>query len=466
MNMADCHLRGRIIANDKTGAVLKVREKDGEEIKVKSVVREMRIYTQEPNEIKEIIASATKKLYEKYSLVIQNDLFKSLRPDTITPTLAVSKYGMAAVDYNHGKACVESKGQYYTRLKRAASKLPRKPMAEIGVTQLNSWLKQNKISSTELQELKKFWEYCLTKGVCFGENPIHIPRKKKNKKNKKKNIVKIDRLLAEQSEDLYNHIEDNPTGPRMGTVLALGAGFYPAKSLELKWADMTFFEENFVVVRDYIAERAGATKNYSRPLMPRAARIINLRYNQLLKEYSPKQLENMPVVSAKEDPSKAYNAAALKKDAYRLIGRYISYEMMTQITNEDLDYAAPLKILHNTYKYDLQARCSLYDDPSVCGFLLRKSLLGDVTSDSYRAFTSPSGLRHMHELTLFLDKDLPILDEDVVVLNNESSTLKKINPATNHCTVEGYMEIEFLPGKEHIIQSRYGAIGHIEISHE
>lgn len=458
------YYRGRVTAQSKTGKAITitVKNKNGE-IKSKYVTYEKYVYSHDEKEIKRKIAEMANKLYAKHAIEIENDLFESLRQDTITPLLAVNKHGFTAIDYSHKAASETSKMQYYNRLKRAAEKLPNKPMCQITERTIKSWEKTTSFSRNEMQELKKFWEYCLLKRICIGDNPIHITRKKKRNKKDKNNTVTIDKLLPEQSQDLYDYINDNTTGPHMGTILALGGGFNPKKIIELKWSDIMIISDNYVIVRDYMPQRAGATKNYTRPLMPQAARIISKRYNELLKEYSSKQMNNMPVVSSKGNPVKQYNIDALKKDASRLITRYVSHEMLKQISNEDLDYAAPFKILKNTYKYDLEVRCSLNGDPSVCNFLLGKSLSNDVTSDSYRTFTSHAGLRHLHELTLFLDKEIPTLEPGISTIHKGESTINIIRPDNNHCSIDGFVEFELPPKCSCISQTRYGVDGYMEV---
>ena len=463
INEIDRPFRGSVTAKDKVGNTHKVeiRDKDGN-IKTKSIMLERRIYSSNPKVIKEKIADAIRKLYAKYAIEIQSDVFQSLRPESITPVLAVSKHGMAYVSYNHRDASDNSKVQYYGRLQRAARSMPNIPMVQITATKLKKWIETTSIPKSQLKELQKFWDYCLYKHICIGENPIHIPRAKKSNKKGKENIVKVDKLLPEQTQALYEYIEANMTGPHMGTILAIGGGFKPEKIVELTWSDIIIEDDNYVIVRDYIPERAGATKNYKRPLMPQAARIVKKRYEDLLENYTPRNLSKMPVVSAKNDSTKKYNTEALKKDAQRVVVKYVSHDVLKEISNEDLDYAAAFKILNNTYMYDLAVRCSLNKESGVFKFLTRKSLLGDTTSDSYRDFISRAALRHIHELTLFLDKEVVETEASISTIQEDAKTVIILRPETNHCTINGYIKFIVPPKSKCIIDSKYGVEGNLK----
>lgn len=453
--------RGTVSAIDNKGFVANAKVKTSNDtITTQKVSTAVTCHSDDLEEIKQAITSSVNRLFFEYSSAIEAKGSGAFRPESITPITAFNKYSETFISKEYPRASASSQEQYLTRLKGAIKKLPHKPMCQFTEDHFEKHLKSK--NQQKITMLKKFWDFCIEEGYCNGSNPV--PKKTREKTKKKtslKGTIKVDHLLPEQETIVYDYIENKLTPPLAGVAMLLGSSLTDNEVISLKWSDIEIISPIFVVVKNYKPEYAGATKNYTRPLAPRAAHIIYLLYKQLSLNYSESQMESMYVITPVKRPFAQYSREALIKTATNVLLRdVLSYEQYKLISNKNLDFAAAKSILKNTFIYDLETRCNLKAAPGYLDFLLGKSLRKDVTSDSYHSFTSPAGLRHAHELMLILRKEEPLCYDDTEYLNDPNSLT--VVSETTHSQLTLAFKVVLPPGGKFSIACEHGVHGTIK----
>lgn len=462
-------LRGTVSAIDSVGNVIKTKVKQKSDIplvdetipdKYKYLSRSVRCFSANEDDIKAAIADAVIKLYSVNAKTIEAERSVSLRPDTITAAMAAQTAAKGFVAQAHGDASGKSQLNAVKRLQNVCAKLPNKAMQDIRKTELTKWMDELSIPRDMRKELHEFWEYCRLKRICNGGNPVTVPaRKKTSDATLIKRASRITELLYDQETELLDLIEAKCSGPLVGIALML-AGFTVKFISELKWESVVFYDKyDFVVVKFFQLERAGATHNYSRPVPPRVAVILQKRYAFLSGKYGEKVLSKMPVASYSENYKRPITASLLTKTAMNiLLNSFMTYADYKLLTNENLDVSAASRVLFNTYKRDLESICNLEDDPGSLNFLLGLSLQDDITSDAYRDFTSVEGLTHLYDLLHVLCKEEPIEPIPDKVAEDGLIT-KTFTPKTTRSCCQVLATVILQPGQKLSIKVLHGVSG-------
>lgn len=108
-------------------------------------------------------------------------------------------------------------------------------------------------------------------------------------------------------------------------------------------------EEDFAVVRHFIETAANATKNYSRPAVPRVALMLHKHYDNVLAEVGEKDIDNIYVVRNSRSKGVQYKAQYLVQEVTRVINQAgVSFRALEAMRNDERTFAAARKILFNT----------------------------------------------------------------------------------------------------------------------
>lgn len=468
-------LRGTISALDSKGNVIKIKVKQNtpdllsnetQDEKYKYLSRSVRCFSSDEEDIKAAITDAIITLYGDNARTIEAERSVSLRPDTITAAMAAQSSAKSFVAQAHEDASAKSQANYVKRLSNVCARLPNKAMQNIKRSELTKWMNDLSIPRDTRKELHDFWEYCRLKRICNGSNPVEVPaRRRVSDATLIKRAKRISELLPNQETRLLDMIEEKCTGPMVGIALML-AGFTVRFISELKWESIVFYDKyDFVVVKFFQLERAGATHNYSRPVPPRVAEILRKRYEFLATKYGELVLAKMPVASYSENYKRPITTSLLTKTAMNiLLDSFMTYADYKLLTNENLDVSAASRVLYNTYKRDLESICNLEDDPGSMNFLLGLSLQDDITSDAYRDFTSLEGLTHLYDLLHILCKDVPVEQREDVI-SSDGQIVRTFSPETSRSNYQAIATIVLQPGEKismkvpHGVNGSFGARG-------
>ncbi len=468
--------RGKVRALSSTGATLKKRgnarkkilesaSKEDGKIDARKLNVETNFYCSRVTEaeIKRCVIKAVERLYVGNSELIALQVEQNARPDNITPNTAARLKAQEFVALRHQRASDTEREKYVRRLKNICAKLPNKAMKEFKKSEIKKWGDDSGIGNDSLRELNAFWEHCIEYGICAGSNPVELPaKKKKSHASNAAKLTRVEELTPEMVNKFYEILNDSLTDASVGVGLML-SGFDPKDIVKLKWKDIVFHkEDDFVVVRHFIETGANATKNYSRPAVPRVALMLRKHYANVLAEVGEKAIENVYVVRNSRNKGTQYRAQYLVQEATRVINLAgVSFREIETMRNDERTYAAARKILLNTYTRHIMNNCRLKDDPGTANFLLGKSFKLDTTSSSYTSFTAPEAERRLYSI-------LRILGEDTAISNISGKTMKDgvvetYSPKRTRDFVGVSGKIVLKPGEEVEIICPHGVEGYAEI---
>ncbi len=415
-------------------------------------------------EIKRCVAKAAERLYLENAELIQTQVAQCARPDTISPNTAAQLKATACVSLKHNRASEKEREKYVKRIRNCCAKLPAKPMSDYSKGEINRWCTELNIGDNEKKELRVFWQYCIEHGVCAGKNPVEAPVKRRatGAANKAK-AMRVVELEAYMVEKLYKLLNTPLTDVNVGVGLML-SGFEPKHIVTLKWSDIVFHkEEDFAVVRLFKDIGANATKNYSRPAVPRVAVMLRKHYLNVLEEVGDDKIKDCYVIRNMRSKQSPYRAQYLVQEATRLINLAgISFRTLDAMRNEDRSFAAARKILYNTYCRHILDNCRLREDPGTANFLLGKSFGLDTTSSSYTAFTSPEAEYRLYYILKILQEDRAIKQPKELKEGNDRIVLTYAPKRTREFVgITGTLSLA--PGEEITIKCPHGVKGYVDV---
>lgn len=327
-----------------------------------------------------------------------------MRADQIDLQTAVGIYGEQFLhDYQrkNSKIKKETLEQYGRFLKRICTTFPAiKPMCEITEQMARKATKE--FSNQAVKVLVLFWNYCLDRGHCTGFCPVEAKSNRKKRKTAAslQRRAQIPSVIPEAvDERLYQTLLLNASedGLSCATALQRYGGFSPNDLSHMAWGDILFNpnDPDYVRVRHILAENAGATHDYTRPIMVQGARILRARHNKLLESFEAEQLKKLPVVSKAGNPRKAATADDIvRHDRQQL--RFAGLDDLFYEVLKEPKMAVSRKLLHNSYENDLYHKCGLHSGSADALFLCSKSLRGDVTADHYTSMTDRHGQERLY----------------------------------------------------------------------
>ena len=198
-------------------------------------------------------------------------------------------------------------------------------------------------------------------------------------------------MIAAKTED----------GRYVAATLVKDAGFSAKEACALQWGDVIFNDNSYgyVCIRLRRDDIAGATHDFTRPVLPFEGEVLHRRYDYLCTQYSSAELAEMPVASLGTNPKKALTNKTLASFCKAILLNSGFAGFANQVQQDSEKHGAGVNILLKNYTYKLSHYCGLYADKSDVRFLLGKSVAKDVTADNYRSFLIAA--RHGLEGTVY-----------------------------------------------------------------
>lgn len=238
------------------------------------------------------------------------------------------------------------------------------------------------------ERINPFTKYLLRHPATDSRNPRRLQQKASN----------TDVLSLDEERNLNHRIESNiDNGILVGITLVKEGGLTSKEACHLTWAEISPMPDypDTLLIALRKDDMAGATHNYTFPLLPFGSRTLLKRLAWLREQYSEEQICRMPVASAENDPTKALDPSRLT-DACRTVLHNCGVGYAALAGLQDLHTGAGIHMLHATYRYRLEDVCRLRDDPGLLTFMLHHSLTNLVQADHYRSFTDPTAQHMLH----------------------------------------------------------------------
>jgi len=470
-------LRGSIRAIDNSGNVLKKTGNKAKEILSKLPEEQQlrnnpkldirsNIYSNslDDEDIKNQICNSVQKLYSANSIRINEHLQLAARPEIITPNMAAQQVCASYLNCYHQDASLETRTKIDKRIKNLCAKLPPVPMKDIRKSFIKKWISDNSISGEAIRELSRFWTYCVESGTCLGINPIERPKKRRIKSGEAEQYAAARRTSLDQVEQdrFFEILMKENNDYAVGAAL-MASGFDASFITNLKCKDVVVknYNDNYVVIRNINDRTPAATKDYTRPMVPKYASIVKDQVRKIQSDNPEQDISEMYLLRNSKSKTKPMNASRLVQEVTRtIIASGVSYTTIAYLREEDKMIAAATKLLKNTYKSNILYDCNLESDPGTVSFLLGKSFGADVTSDSYTSFTSPAGEKRLKNILRVLDVSscYKNIERDYV---SEGKIYKRRKPKRNNETLDCTIEITLQPGEEYKLECEHGIIGEV-----
>lgn len=470
-------LRGSIRAIDNSGSVLKKTGNKAKEILSKLPEEQQlrnnpkldirsNIYSNslDDKEIKNQICNSVQKLYSANSIRINEHLQLAARPEIITPNMAAQQVCASYLNCYHQDASIDTKTKIDKRIKNLCAKLPPIPMKDIRKSFIKKWINDNSVGDDAVRELSRFWTYCVESGTCLGINPIEKPKKRKTKSGESEQYAAVRRTSLDQVEqDKFLEVLMKENNDYAVGAALMASGFDTSFIVGLKCKDVIVknYSEDYVVIKNINERTPAATKDFTRPMVPKYAAIVKEQIRKIQNDNLEQDISEMYLLRNSKSKTKPMNASRLVQEVTRMIiASGVSYTTIAYLREEDKMIAAASKLLKNTYKANILYDCNLESDPGTTSFLLGKSFGADVTSDSYTSFTSPAGEKRLRNILKVLDT--PSFYKNIERDHqNDGKLYKRRKPKRNCETLECTIEITLQPGEEFMISCEHGIIGEV-----
>lgn len=461
--------RGRVGILDRTGKPLK-RKKSGSVAGASGVERESLTTSFYCNSdageltdetVKECIMKSVNRLMKDNQGLITDEVKGSYTPDTITLQIAGSVFVMEYVLTEHPGAGEELKDNLATKLKNICFRFPCKYMCDVTEADVHNFFNREKTGKTAKNELRKFWDFMLERGICSGTNPVpEYKYKKRNPVTEQKGAMKMVEMDVSQFDKFCEKFEkkEKLNGADAGVLLML-SGFPSRYIVMLVWKDITFKKESdYVIVRNVQENRAGATHDFSRPVLPQTALALRRLFRDLKEKYG-EEIMTYPIAATSADPMKALTPEALNQEATRTLRGTVSKNYtLKRLHKEDRSTAASSRILAETYKRIILDRCNLERDPGTSNFLLGRSLGNDITSDAYTSFTSEDASRRLYNILRTVRKT-ENHRKTVSEKKENGRLITELFPKTSREYVNMISDIVLMPGESIVISCEHGVEG-------
>jgi len=442
----------------------------GKRITQFNIHREISMHSISEDDVKCKIKEHALKIYEEYGSYFRRIQGKIARPDTIDPFIAVSHYADDYLNINHPNISPNTHDKYKNDLLRVSLMLPNIPMKDFDNAIMTKSLKPLLLSKTKIRLLKSFWLYAYQKRIYAGKFPF--PPEEKKRKAPEYHIKKKllpDHLSIKEMDDIFDKIMSNPdgvSGPHCGTALQLWAGYSANQATSFLWKDVIFDENDpsYVRIKYRRDELAGYTHNYTAPIFPAGALILNKRFKALQYHYklSRSKLMDMPIVSTVSDPAKALSPNVLTQFSNSLLRSIgLSYEMFHRLRLLDPSVSVSSRLLKNTYAFCVNVLCALEKEEGKAKFLQHLSLEQNTSDDHYTSFTCDEAGRHLaalmsavqpdFELNVYITPTTISNNREVHIINPESTTQRA-----------GYVgSYKLAPGEEIMLLCKHGVKGNV-----
>lgn len=401
--------------------------------------------------LKSYIEKKAYRLHMKFFDAIRLALMQGVRKETITPTFAFAAYGSTFIKHKYTSSALEddTKQKYFNRLRDWYMRMPDIPMSDFSKSQMSSFLEKYHVSKTVQLVLEEFWMYCIDKGIAPNNNPFPLKEKRNRSGKELSDKAKRPDILSENTQkQIYDVCINNPDSIACAVALMLWGGLQAYKAEKLLWKEILFDtnDPDLAILLLTEPDRAGATHIYNRPFFVQATRILRMRYEQLLNEYSEEFLKNTPVVCSFKDITKPMsNSTLIKHINTLLLSCGVLKKTFAELKEPHL--AVSRKLLSNTYHHNLLFKCNLKDDEYTIKFLRGESLSDDTSSDNYISFTDDDANRRLYSAIKVAkpveDYDCDSVKHLTVGNNNEF----QFSPKRSDCNTGVSAQILLLPGE-------------------
>lgn len=424
--------------------------------------REISTKTSNTSIIRDYIQARVETIYADNALEFAKLLEKEVTPDTVYPELCGTLYGTDYINFRFAKNNTEeTMKKKKAKLTCLLAALPYKPMKMITEAEAAETTANWPIIDRKL--LGDFWDYCILKHYCTGNNPVTIPASAGLSPTANQNkLQKLTHVPKHNLDILNKKLLDIHGGPECGVAL-MESNISSKEACSLCWRDIFWSTDDpaYAIIRLERQEILCAVHNYDRPALPITAQTMFSRRKDLLERFSEEELMDMPVVSTKTNPAKPMDASALvqvSKDY--LIDSGIKENKLLQ-SKESRGDPVSARILSETYKSILIKDCGIKEGAGTYKFLLGHAIHNDVTSSNYLSFTDPMGSLRLYKYLKAASFEREYTNQ-LSQKTTETADIFHILPKSNTRCAGVIADVILMPGEELRVETDTAMTGRFE----
>lgn len=440
-------LQGSISLRAANGGVMKLSGKE--------VRKVLNIKTNDAEYMKQYIAEKAQVIYAEHAKQIQLPGIGFVDKNTMTLAIAGDHFAPNFIFENYPNASERKNKERIKSLKIMCSLYPPIAMRDLSKNQVYGVISEFGLSKEDVNLLNKFWNYLIKKHAIACANPIddHV-KKKPSTKSLAASAKSSGVLSIEQQDELFAALIASPSGLACGAMLEL-SGLSASEACEAKWKQIVFDKtrSDFVQFKIRRDDLAGATHNYTRPLLPTTSLVLRQQYTELLKKHSAAALAEYPIVST--DSGQPISPDHLRDYVVDILRDF----KLSAFSSGSKD--ATNQVLQRTYAYDLSVVCGLDQDIGSNEFLLGRKL-STVTDDHYASYSSPTAQDRLYTILHVLAPEQPI-DTPPDTKTPAGQTVHVFAPKTTREIAGAVIEIDLAPGEEIRLDCPHGMEAHFRV---
>ena len=391
-------------------------------------------------------------------------------PETITVGLACEIFGAEFISKEYSRNTVDTNNKKLQRLENIVADLNEHPMMYYSQHPNLARKVIEKRSVNDQKLVRLFWDYIIAREKMIIKNPFReIEDTHKAATSRKRKAATKTSILPKAIQEKFNSLLLDQHGGRECGAALVASGFSVKDACSKCWKDFVQVgsldpdqdEMDFCVIVHKRPDLLIAVHDYTRPLVPVYATVLQLRYTDLLKDYSVAELENMPIVSQSTDPRKTMTPAALQQDIRNTILEAGMKLETLKSFKESRDDPVSSKLLLNRYRESLVNGCKLNPQSGTYIFLLGKSLADDTTSTNYVSFTCEAGQKRLYNILRRLRQKRKN-ERTVITTSDDKNEVITVLPDESNQNAGIVINMVLRSGEEAIISSHCGAVMQIK----
>ena len=451
---------GRVLESE---AKRRAKEEAGQVYSKKDIYasKTLRINCNDPSKLAALLRKRVDEMMLENGEQYMDLRIKSMTPQQVTPILSFAKYGEIFIDFRFPSASPDLKGKRLNSIRRIFELLPDIPYSKIKRDEVKKVLAEKKISDDALHLAQEFFNYLVSNNIVCGKSPFPARiREESLTRQSNTNFAPIsigDKVFAQivlllgKTIKIINCI-----------LMLLLSGFSLSDIDTLCWRDLEFVKgyDDYVIVHLIRPYLINAKHDYSRPLIPDAAKYIRKAYKEFCKQYGKEIVDAAPIFSSDIASQKVFERIEITEAANNILVRAGYTDPLRSPGPQGGKEAIPIKLLRSNYQHMLAEKAGLQNDPDTLNFLAGIQYKSS-TYINYESHTDPDAQYRLYTILKPLSVEVKI-PRGPEIEEVEGGIIFTSYPKTNHEFAQVTRTITFARGATPYILCDHGVSGSID----
>lgn len=398
------------------------------------------------------------------ALILENDgqildAFRaSATPEMLTPTLAVRLHLDDFLAICYGGASPQNDQRKRT-IERVFARLPSTPFATMRRKEIQRQLQQDNVTESNIDLCGSFFDYLSNRGKVTGHNPFpSVEAGTPTVQSLQRALQKSSSISQEVFCKAATLLLEKP-GNMSCVVFLLMSGFSWTEITGMTWDDVTIMKgfKDYVIVRLIKPEARVAMHDYSRPVIPDAARCLAAVKKKLAAANGADVIGSWHIAASGDAADTAMSRDAIVEAANNVLVLAGYGSVGVAGRPQMLGTPIQLGLLRDNYAHMLLDIAGLASDPDTYAYLTGRQLRSS-TFINYETHTSDAAQYRHYTLLKPLSTEIK-MRQGLTERHEDGRTVITASPASNHEAVQVSGTIIIPNGGEICVRSLHGANG-------